>query len=311
MTDVDIVVIGGGPAGLSAALNLVRARRSVLVVDGNRPRNAATLASHGFLTRDGISPLELRRLGREEFEGYPGASFAFGLVSAVSGSVADGFTVAVSGIRGEPDRSVTARAVVVATGLAEVLPAIEGLRAYYGTWLHSCVECDGYEKADAALALIGETDDLTVRALELAQWSGDLVVFTNGVGVVSADDEALLSSHGIVVEREPIAELVGERAVLTGVRLASGRVVAREAGFVRPVWMPQAAFLDGLGVALDEHRLVAVDPQGRTSVAGVYAAGDVTAPGPQQLIVAAGDGANVALWVNRDLLGPFWPRLSA
>ena len=299
----DVVVIGGGPAGLSAALNLVRARRRTLVLDSNRPRNAATLLARGFLTRDGISPLELRKLGRDEVERYDEGDVAFAVVDAVRVVEGRRFRVTARGVRGAADIDVVAAAIVIASGLSETLPAIPSIRAYYGTQLHSCVECDGYEKSDAALALIGETDDLAERALLLSQWSSDLVVFTNGVGTVDADDESRLARRGVVVERRPIDDVEGERGVMTGIRLQDGTVVERVGGFVRPVWTPALDYADDLGLERDAEGLIVVDAKGRTSVPGVYAAGDSTPPGPQQLIVAAGAGAVVAATVNRDLIG--------
>lgn len=306
MSDFDVAVIGAGPAGLSAALGLVRARRTVLLIDSNRPRNAATLRSHGFLTRDGVPPLELRRLGREEFEAYPGARFHSGLVQGVvpSGS---GFDLSARGVRGAPDLSASAGSIVIATGLIEKLPSVPSLRAWYGTDLHSCVECDGYEKRDAALALIGESGDLAERALLISQWSRDLIVFTNGSDAVSEQEQQALAGRGISVERRGIADVVGERGRMTGVLLADGEMIPREAGFVRPEWIPAIDYLAGVGIQLDAAGLVAVDSAGRTSVQGIYAAGDSTAPGPEQLIIAAGQGAQVAAALNRDLLGPLLP----
>ncbi|MEV8215047.1 NAD(P)/FAD-dependent oxidoreductase [Leifsonia sp. NPDC077715] len=298
----EVVVIGGGPAGLSAALNLARARRRVLVVDGNRPRHAATLRAHGFVTRDGISPLELRRLGREEVDAYENAAVVFAQVGAVE-LEGDGFRVTGRGVRGGADVDVRADAVVIATGVSEMMPAIPSLRAYYGTQLHSCVECDGYETADQPLALIGETSDLAERALLLTQWTDDLIVFTNAAEVVDAEEERMLAQLGVTVERRPIDDVVGEKGVLTGVRLTDGTVIERARGFLRPVWSPQLSFADALDLDRDSDGYLVTDAQGRTSVPGVYAAGETTAPGPQQLIVAAGSGAVVAAAVNRDLIG--------
>ena len=298
----EVVVIGGGPAGLSTALNLVRARRSVLVIDSNRPRHAATLLARGFLTRDGVAPLELRRLGREEVERYDNGEVAFAAVQSaeVQGS---GFRVRASGVRGAADLDVLAETLVIATGVSETLPAVPSIRAYYGTQLHSCVECDGFEKADAPLALIGETGDLAERALLLTQWTDDLVVFTNGVAPVGADEERTLARLGVRVERRPIDDVVGEKGVMTGVRLADGTVIPRVGGFVRPLWTPSLAFAEALDLDCDGDGYLLTDAQGRTSVPGVYAAGESTPPGPQQLIVAAGSGAVVASAVNRDLIG--------
>lgn len=298
----DVVVVGAGPAGLSAALNLARARRRILVLDGNRPRHAATLRSHGFLTRDGIAPLDLRRMGREEVAAYTNAEVQFASVQSIE-ATADGFHVVAQGVRGEPDRDVVTRTVVVASGLTETLPKVSNLRAFYGTDLHSCVECDGYEKADAPLALIGETTDLAEWAILVAQWSDDLIVFTNGSDTVTEPEEEALASAGIRVERGEIAELDGGREGFTGVRLADGTLIARAGGFVRPQWAVPLGFLDALAPDRDADGYLMVDAWGRTSVPGVYAAGDITPPGPQQLIVAAGNGARVSRALNRDLAG--------
>ncbi len=310
MTDhYDVVVLGAGPAGLTAGLSLVRARRRTLLIDSNRPRNAATLHSHGFITRDGISPLELRRLGREDFEKYPDASFHAGLVRTVV-PVADltheraRFAITTRGLRGEPNREVTAESVLVATGLAETLPALPTIRAWYGTNLHSCIECDGYEKSDAALALIGETDDLAESALLISRWSADIVIFTNGVGVVSETEEAALKARGITVDRRPIADIAGEQGAMTGVQLEDGDFIRRDGGFVRPRWTPAIEYLDRMDPVRDQNGLLVVDEQGRTSVPGLYAAGDSTPPGAVQLIIAAGSGARAAGAINRDLIGP-------
>ena len=295
----DVVVIGGGPAGLSAALNLVRARKRVLLLDGNRPRNAATLNSHGFLTRDGVSPLELRKLGREEVAGYDDAEVQFAIVTEVSRDDA-GFRVTADGIRGSANRDVRADRVLVATGLTETLPAIGNMRAYYGTALHSCYECDGYEKVGEQLAIIGESDDLAERALLATVWSDDITVFTNGAGVMTDSDERMLAARNIPVERREVAEFIGDRGVLTGLRLVDGTIVGRTAGFVRPLWHATHTYLDGLSPLTDELGLLLTDPSGRTSVAGLYAAGDITPPGPEQLIVAAGAGAQVSAAIVRD-----------
>ncbi|HYI31999.1 MAG TPA: NAD(P)/FAD-dependent oxidoreductase [Glaciibacter sp.] len=310
MTDhYDVVVLGAGPAGLAAGLSLVRARRSTLLIDSNRPRNAATLHSHGFITRDGISPLELRRLGREDFEKYPDASFHSALVRTVV-PVADltheraRFAITTKGLRGEPNREITAESVLIATGLAETLPALPSIRAWYGTNLHSCIECDGYEKSDAALALIGETNDLAESALLISRWSNDVIIFTNAVGVVSDAEEAALAARGIAVDRRPIADVAGEQGAMTGVQMEDGEFIPRDGGFVRPQWTPAIQYLDSIDLAVDADGLVIVDEVGRSSIPGLYAAGDSTPPGADQLIIAAGSGARAAGAINRDLLGP-------
>ncbi len=288
------MVVGAGPAGLSAALNLARSRRRTLVLDSNRPRNAATLASHGFLSREGISPLELRSLGREELAAYPEAEFRKTIVTGIERE-GEGFRVFTAA--GEWQ----ARAVLIATGLSEVFPALPSIRFFYGTSIHSCMTCDGYEYADQPIALIGESDDLAQRALLLSQWSRDLIVFTNAIGTVTAVDEARLAGRGIRVDRRALADVVGDRTGLTGVALADGETVPRQAVFIRPQWKANLGYAQPLELAVDDDGLLQVDPEGRTSAAWVYAAGDSVPPGPQQLIVAAGAGARTGAAINADL----------
>ncbi|MCU1402455.1 MAG: pyridine nucleotide-disulfide oxidoreductase [Microbacteriaceae bacterium] len=320
----DVVIVGAGPAGLSAALNLARARRRVLVLDGNRPRNAATLVSHGFMTRDGIPPHELRRLAREELAAYPEVEFQLATVTAIDRlprvesrhpvasiparatqerNSSAGFAIEARGVNASPDRAVTAAVVLIASGLRETLPAVPSIRSFYGMGLFSCIECDGYEHSDRPLALIGETSDLASRALLIAQWSHNLVVFTNGVARIGDAQEALLASRGVRVERRVIADVVGERGVVSGVLLSDGETIAVDGGFVRPRWDAALDYVGSLGLDIDGWGLLETDAEGRTSEAGVYAAGDSTAPGPQQLIVAAGAGARTAAAINRDLIG--------
>ncbi|OII37509.1 pyridine nucleotide-disulfide oxidoreductase [Curtobacterium sp. MMLR14_010] len=295
----DVAVIGAGPAGLSAALNLVRAKRTVLLVDANRPRNAATLRSHGFLTRDGISPLELRKLGRTEVEQYPEATVVQAVVDDVR---PDDAGWRLHGTWRGAEVEATARTVVIATGLREEFPALPSLRAFYGSAMHSCVECDGYDKAGQALAFVCETADVVGRALLVASWTDDLVVFTNGVAPLDDAGRARLASAGVRVEERPVADLEGDRSGMTGVRLADGHVEPRTGGFVRPTWHVDLDWVDAT-LERDAEGLVVVDRAGRTNVPGLYAVGDVTPPGPEQLIVAAGHGATTAAAVHRDLVG--------
>lgn len=304
MTHWDVVVVGGGPAGLSAALNLVRARLRVLVLDSNRPRHSATLVSHGFLTRDGVPPLELRALGRAEVEAYDDAEVAFALVTSVERE-RDGFRVRATGVRGAPDRDDTAARVLVTSGLTETLPDVPALRAYYGTSIHSCLTCDGFDKSGQPLAVIGETPDLASIAWRTLQWSDDVIVFTNGSSSVSDAERVGLGAAGVRVVDERITALEGDRSGLTGVTLESGESIPRTGGFVRPVWAAALGYLDGLrgtdALATDALGLLRTDALGRTSIPGLYAAGDVTPPGPQQLVVAAGHAAVVVGGILEDI----------
>lgn len=305
--EVDVVVIGGGPAGLSAALNLGRARASVVVVDAGRPRNAATLRSHGFLTRDGVPPLELRKLARAELAAYPAVTVLdrAAVTALLPTDSANGMRY-IAPLQGRGERippAVAARSVLIATGLRETLPRIPSLRAFYGMTIFSCAACDAWELQDRALALIGETADLAARARLLARWTDRLTVFTNGADVVDTVEEAELAASGIVVERRPIDDLEGERGTVSAVRLVDGTRIEIDGGFIRPQWSPALDFLSGLDIDRDADGTLVVDRSGRTSVPGVYAAGDAASPGPQQLIVAAGQGARAAAVLIHDQVG--------
>lgn len=195
-----------------------------------------------------------------------------------------------------------ARAVLIATGLREEFPSLPSIRSFYGTSIHSCMTCDAYEHADRPIALIGETSDLAQRAMLLSQWSRDLIVFTNAIGTATATDEARLAERGIRVDRRALADVAGDRTGLTGVVLADGETVPRQAAFIRPQWRPNLDDAQGLGLAIDGDGLLQVDQEGRTSADWVYAAGDSVPPGPQQLIVAADAGARTGAAINSDLV---------
>ena len=298
--DVDVVVIGAGPAGLAAALGLARQQRTVALLDSNRPRHAATLQSHGFITRDGISPLELRTIGRDEVLRYPTVSHERTLVRQIAG-IDGGFEVQAEQPGSRAESETRAAAVLIATGLSETLPVSQHVRPWYGTSLHSCMDCDGYDKRGQALALIGETDDLVDRAMVIRRHTDDLAVFTNGADAVSDAGEARLAEHGVALVRTPIATIEGDRDGMRAIVLEDGSRSERTGGFVRPWWHAQLEFAEPLGIETDEDGLVVVDRTQRTSVEGVYAAGDIT-PGFRQLAVAAGAGTIAASVINRDLI---------
>lgn len=300
---VDVLVVGGGPAGLSAALNLARARASVVVVDTGRPRNAATLRSHGFLTRDGIPPIELRKIARQELSAYDGVRVLDRSAVARIETDAEGFVATLSGRAAADSPVLAARTVVVATGLRETLPDVPDLRSFYGMSIFSCAACDGWELQDEAVALIGETPDLADRARLLTRWTSNLTVCTNGAAIIDPADEAELAASGVTVDRREIADLEGDRGRVAAVRFADGAALPIAGGFVRPTWHAAHDFLGPVTPETDAEGHLVTDRSGRTSVTGLYAAGDAAAPGPQQLIVAAGQGARVAAVLVQDLLG--------
>jgi len=225
-----------------------------------------------------------------------------GLMTA---DAADGmrFTATLQTHRSGDPLVVSARSALIATGLRETLPAIPSLRAFYGMTMFSCAACDAWELQDRPLALIGETPDLPSRARLIARWTDDLTVFTNGADVVDTVEEAELAASGIVVERRRIDDLEGDRGTVSAVRLDDGTRIRVAGGFVRPHWDPALDFISGLDVDRDPDGHLIVDRSGRTSIPGLYGAGDAAAPGPQQLIVAAGQGARAAAVLIHDLVG--------
>lgn len=296
----EVVVVGGGPAGLSATLNLARALVDVTLVDASRPRNSATLRSHGFLTRDGIRPTELRKIARDELAVYENVRHLDRVHVATITRDEGGFLIEFAVRPGAPE-PIRAQAVLLASGLTETLPQLPSIRAFYGMSVYSCVACDAWDLRDKRLALIGETSDLGRRALQLRRWTGELTVFTNGAGVVTDAEARLLADAGIALERGALADLEGDKGQVTGVRLVDGRAVPIDGGFVRPQWQLTTGFLGGVEPELAADGFLAVDGSGRTSVPGLYAAGDLTSPGPQQMIIAAGHGARVAAAIADDL----------
>ncbi len=295
MNRFDVVVIGGGAAGLSAALVLCRARRSVLVVDSGAPRNAPASHMHGFLTRDGTPPRELLALGRSEVEGYGGQV----VVGAVSDLVPDGrvgFWVLLA-----DGQRIAARRILVATGLRDELPDVPGLSQRWARDVLHCPYCHGYEVRDRQLGVIGGTPGAIRYAQIVRQWSDDVVLFTPA-GVLTAPERTQLLARAIGVVEGTIDELVCDDADrLRGVQMADGSVVPRDALFVPPRFVSNDDLLTRLACETDTEGWVSVDGTGRTSVAGVWVAGNVVDP-RAQVITAAGAGSAAAIAINGDLV---------
>ena len=294
MTEYDIAVIGGGAAGLSAALVLSRARRKVLVLDAGAPRNAPAAHLHGYLSRDGLPPAQLLAAGRQEVTGYGG--------EIIEGTVADllpngrtGFWVLLS-----DGRRISARRLLVTTGLRDELPDIPGLRERWARDVLHCPYCHGYEVRDRPLGVIGGTPAAVRYAQIVRQWTHDLVYFT-APDVLTGAERSQLVARAIGIVEGSIEELIISEDQLRGVRMTDGSVLAREALFVPPRFIPNNHLLVGLGCTVDDDGWITADGTGRTSVAGVWAAGNVVDP-RAQVITAAGAGSAAAIAINADLV---------
>ncbi|MBP8881077.1 MAG: NAD(P)/FAD-dependent oxidoreductase [Dermatophilaceae bacterium] len=295
MSEYDVVIIGGGPAGLSAALVLARARRRVLVVDGGRPRNAAATHLHGYLSRDGMPPADLLAAGRTEVLGYGAGLMSGRVTSLVRHGSRRHWVLLADGTR------VAARRVLVTTGLRDELPDLAGLRDRWAQDVLHCPYCHGYEVRDRRLGVLANGSGSVRYALIVRQWSDDVVYFT-GTSTLTPTERTQLLARWIEPSEGPITRLVIEPDdQLAGLLLADGQVVACDALFVPPRFVPHDELLTGAGCDLDERGWVTADLEGRTSVLGLWAAGNVVDP-RAQVITAAGAGSAVAIALNADLV---------
>ena len=293
MHSYDVVVIGGGAAGLSAALVLSRARRDVAVVDAGKPRNAPAAHMHGFLSRDGLPPSDLLTAGHAEIEAY-GAHLIPGTVAEVYRTDV-GFRIELAGAA-----PLTARRVLVTTGLRDEYLDIPGTRERWGRDLLHCPYCHGYEVRDQPLGVLGGTPNAVEHALLVRQWSADVIYFPH-TDALTTDDASRLAARGIQVVGGVVERLVVVDDVLQGVALVDGPIVRRSAVFVRPRLVPNTDLLASLGADLDDRGWVVADREGRTSSAGVYVAGNAANP-RAQVITAAGEGSAAAIAINADLV---------
>jgi thioredoxin reductase len=290
----DCTIIGGGPAGLNATLVLGRARRNVVLVDNNDPRNKVTFASHGFVTRDGVRPSEFRQLAHQEFSRYPSISTLQDKVVEIIRK-AEGFT-----IKTELGQEWTTRKIILATGVKEKFPNIPNLRNFYGRSIFNCPYCDGWELRDKPLALFGVVDYTFHTAEILRNWSQDLVIFTNGEELTKNQEEQIKKSD-LRVETSPIRLLTGQDGILQNVELENGLVIERVGGFITPE-LEQATDLGTmLGLKLNEMGGHHSDEVGNTKITGLFVAGEASNVYPSQLIIAAASGVETAMAVNVEL----------
>ncbi len=295
----DVVVVGGGVAGLSGALTLVRARRTVVVIDAGEPRNAPAAAVHGFLTRDGTSPAELSEAGRAEIRGY-GAQITAGRVASAARS-GDGFVVTL-----HDGSSFGARRLLVATGLVDELPDVAGVRERWGRDVLHCPYCHGWEVRDQALGVLASGPVAVDQALLFRQWTSDLTLFLHTAPPPTDAEAERLDARGITVVGGEVASLAIIDGHLTGVRLASGELVERQAVVVGPRFVARTDGLSDLGLEMVAHpsglgEHIAADPTGLTTVPDVWAAGNV-ADLTAAVSGAADAGVRVAAALNADLI---------
>ncbi len=272
----DAIVVGGSFAGLSAAMQLARARRRVLVMDAGLPRNRFAEASHGFLGQDGKPPYDILREAVRQLSAYPTVGFVQGEATGAS-RVDGGFTVAMADGREE-----RAARLVLATGVRDELPPIPGMRERWGRTVLHCPYCHGYEVAGRALGVLASPSlPLSVHQATLIPDWGPTTFFTQGLFELDEEQAAQLAGRGVQVERTPVVELLGDAPALEAVRLADGRVLPLQAVFTPPNVHMASPLAEELGCEIEQGPLgpyIRVDDRKQTTVAGVYAAGDAAAP---------------------------------
>ena len=288
----ETIIVGGGPGGLNAALVFGRCMRRFLQCDTGEYRNKSSQALHCFMSQDGIAPRELLALARQQLRPYETVECTQAKVSRIE-RAHDGFTVVADG------SVLTTKTVLVATGVVDELPDVEGIRELFGHSVHVCPYCDGWEHRDAPVAAFGKGEKGTGFALLLRQWTHDLIL-CNGAGGIGGADREKLKAKGIEVREGKIARLQGEDGCLQSIEFEDGTTLPRRALFFTTGQHPRSTLLEDLGCRYGD-KGVENDEDGQTSIPGAYVAGDVSRD-VQLAIIAASEGARAALAINRVLL---------
>jgi thioredoxin reductase len=295
----DVVIVGGGPAGLSAALMLGRARRSVVLLDTGEGRNAPSAASHSFFTRDGTPPAELRRIGQEQLRQYETVNPRADPAVGISGEVGD-FRVRLA-----DGEELMSRTVILATGVKDVLPAIPGVARYWGKGVFQCPFCDGWEHRDQPVAVLASQEQALESVSLYRNWSANLTLLTNGAWEPDGDLSAQLAAMGVVVNTATIDRVEGDGVHANRIVFGTGRELPVSVFWLRPEQQVRNELAVELGCELYDaghsRGLVKLDGPGQTTVPGVFAAGDITTP-MHQVSLAVASGTMAAAGATRLLI---------
>jgi thioredoxin reductase len=292
----DVVIVGAGPAGLSAALILGRCRRSVLICDTGKPRNAKSHALHGYLTRDGIPPNEFLAIARRELEPYESIHVRQSGAHAAECRPDGRFTVTL-----DDGETVSARKLLLATGVVDNVPEIEGINALYGRSVFHCPYCDGWEVRDQPIAVYGRGSRALGLSLELTVWSRDLVLCTDGPPEIDDEGRGRLERNGIPVREDRIAAVEGRDGILERIVFEAGDPLERRAMFFTTGQSQRSQLAIHLGCEINEKGTVSTGKYETTHMPGLFVAGDASRA-VQWVIVAAAEGAEAAFAINTDLL---------
>ena len=300
----DAIVVGGSFAGLSAAMQLARARRRVLVLDAGKPRNRYSLASHGFLGQDGRSPKEIMETGRQQLLAYPTVHFHRAeATEAVPAE--DGFAVTFQDEALEQGGIARAKKLILATGLVDHLPDVPGMQELWGEGVNQCPYCHGYEVAGRKFAVFGTGPGSVHHAAVVRDWSEDITLLTNGGDWLTPDHRAMLTARGIGLDETPLRRLIPHGRELEAVEFADGRVVPYGALFTGTRWSFASPLAERLGCETEDGMagpLIKVDFMKETTVSGVFAAGDLSNPMPNTTLASA-SGMLAGTGAHQSLLG--------
>lgn len=292
-SNYDVIIIGGGPAGLNAAIVLGRSRRRVLILDSGKPRNIKARQMHGYLTRDGIKPLEFLSLGSEELRQYDISKHQME-VSSVNPAIG-GFEVISS--RGEKFYS---KKILLATGIADMIPQIEGLDELYGSSVFHCPYCDGWEVRETRLAVYARGKAAFALSMSLKTWSRDVILCSDGLARLTSEDRRILDRNDIKVYTAKIARLEGRKGQLERIVFHNGSSVERDALFFSTGQKQKSDIAELLGCRFNEKGFIPTNKKQQTNIKGVFAAGDITKD-VKFVVVAAAEGARAGVAINSEL----------
>ncbi|EST52583.1 pyridine nucleotide-disulfide oxidoreductase [Brevibacillus panacihumi W25] len=298
---LDVAIIGGGPAGLNAALMLGRARKNVVVIDEGRPRNAVTRETHGFLTRDGVSPSEFRRIAQEEISAYPSVSIVADTAVSITGT--DGQFL-ITTAQGE---TFACKKLLFAVGMKDQPLDVPGLAEVYGKSAFVCPYCDGWELRDKPLVIISKGAGVMHFAPLLSGWTNRFTICTNGPDELTEAQREELRQHRVPVLNTPIRSIDSIDGMVQQVVLEDGTTIPCEGIFFSPELVTGSDLPQSIGCHITEAGMVVVDDFGKTNIPGVYSAGDA-ASRQYQAIAAAAKGAFTAAAINNELNLEAWRR---
>ncbi|WP_339242315.1 NAD(P)/FAD-dependent oxidoreductase [Paenibacillus sp. FSL R5-0517] len=296
---LDVLIIGGGPAGLNAALVLGRARKNVVVIDDETPRNWVTKETHGFVTRDGASPREFRKAAKEQIAAYPSVQFASDTAVAVTGSDGDFVIQTTQGT------SYRTKKILFAVGKKDLPLDINGLTEVYGKSAFVCPYCDGWELRDQSLVIIVSGDKALHMAKVISGWTDRYTICTNGSDSLTDEEREELKQHHVTVFDAPVKSIDSEKGMVKQVVLNDGTAIPCTGVFFQPKLFTGSELPKAIGCDISESGTVIVDASGKTSIAGVYSAGDAASE-LYQAITAASLGALSAVSINTELNFEKW-----